>query len=219
MDSPENYVRRLQQELRKSADPNSPLGKAIQKMKDGFTVGVGGRWLPEGFIGFLGNLKETLDLLDGLEPTGLPAHCLDPKVLGRFFGVGFELGDNSASPESASAQPEILSAIQDSLARIEGKLANQDGLNAAEFVSLKAAARCTGLSYSHVRRTVLSGELPASNNGSASHPIYRIARQDLLEWMERKKAGSVRVPAKSELDELVRRHVPGFRGRRNSATR
>jgi len=77
-----------------------------------------------------------------------------------------------------------------------------------EYVSISQAAKTTALSYSHVRRAVLSGELPASNIGSTRHPVYRIAGSDLAEWMEKKKGGSLKVPPKSELKELRDRYFP-----------
>jgi excisionase family DNA binding protein len=98
------------------------------------------------------------------------------------------------------------------LERIEDKL---DGVAekskpAPDYSSIKQAARITGLSDSHIRRAVVSGELPASNIGSsASHPIYRIALKDLHDWMNNKKGGN-RVPPKSKLKELIHRHLPGL---------
>jgi excisionase family DNA binding protein len=77
----------------------------------------------------------------------------------------------------------------------------------ADYLSIKEAAALTRLSYSHVRRAVLSGELPASNVGSGSHAIYRIARSDLTVWMNTKKRVSA-VPPRSELRGLVNRYFP-----------
>ena len=92
---------------------------------------------------------------------------------------------------------EILDKLEkviDRLSCIEMALS----LPVADFVSMKNAAVVTGLSYSHIRRAVLSGELSASNNGTSSHPIYRIARTDLNAWMERKKGGTANIlPASS----------------------
>ena len=107
------------------------------------------------------------------------------------------------------------------LARIEGKL---DGVAeksnpAPDYSSIKQAAKITGLSDSHIRREVVAGRLPASNIGSASHPIYRIALKDLHEWMSNKKGGTVKAPPKSIIDDLIQRHLPGLRGRKDSATR
>ena len=77
-----------------------------------------------------------------------------------------------------------------------------------EYASVKIVAAITGLSESHIRRSVYSGELPALNAGTKAHPLWRIARKDLAEWMERKKGGSLKVPPKSELKELVNRYFP-----------
>jgi len=105
----------------------------------------------------------------------------------------------------------------DFLVRIEQKL---DSLILAaprptmsqEFLAVKDAARFTGLSSSHVRRAIYSGILPAANQGSSARPIWRIARKDLLDWMERKKGGAARLPPKPELKELIKRQLPGFLG-------
>ena len=95
------------------------------------------------------------------------------------------------------------------LERIEGKLDEVAGTSkpGSDYSSIKQAARITFLSDSHIRRAVVAGELPASNIGSASHPIYRIALKDLHEWMNNKKGGN-RVPPKSKLKELIHRHLP-----------
>ena len=43
---------------------------------------------------------------------------------------------------------------------------------------------------------------------STRHPVYRIARKDLAEWMERKKGGNLKILPKSELKELKDRYFP-----------
>lgn len=111
---------------------------------------------------------------------------------------------------------ECLPVVQDhvrALQRIETKLdraltrQESDGTE-SEYVSIKRAARITGLSGSHIRRAVLSGDLPASNTGGSLRPVYSIARKDLAAWMEKKKGGTAIVPPKSTLKELVQRHLP-----------
>ena len=88
-----------------------------------------------------------------------------------------------------------------------------------DYVSVKGAVRITGLSDSHLRRAIRAGELPASNMGSDRHPVWRVARKDLDQWIEKKKGGAVTVPPESDLADLMRRHLPGLRGRKDSATR
>lgn len=58
-----------------------------------------------------------------------------------------------------------------------------------KFLSIKAARQYTGLSYSHLRRAVLSGDLRASNVGSKARPTYRIDREALDEWLAKKEDG------------------------------
>jgi hypothetical protein len=91
--------------------------------------------------------------------------------------------------------------------------------SAAEWLSIKHAAILGDLSQTHLRRAIRSGALPASNAGTPSRPIWRIARIDLAAWMERNKAETAAVPPQSEVDDLIRRHLPGLRGRSDSATR
>jgi excisionase family DNA binding protein len=88
-----------------------------------------------------------------------------------------------------------------------------------EYFSIRHAAKITGLSESYIRRAIRSGELPASNVGTWRRPAWRIARTELAQWMERKKGGTVSVAPRSSLGELIDRHLPGLRGRKDSATR
>jgi excisionase family DNA binding protein len=114
--------------------------------------------------------------------------------------------------------PRAVSTTDATLARIESKVDQVLALGqeaCQEWLSIARAAFVTDLSYSFIRQAVIAGELPASKAGS----VYRIARKDLVEWMEKLKGGCRRIPPKSELDELVRRHLPNRRGRKDSATR
>ncbi len=78
------------------------------------------------------------------------------------------------------------------------------------YITIERAAEITNISDSYLRRVIHSGELPASNIGSAVRPTWRIARKDLDEWMRKKQGESPKLPAKSALDDLIRRHLPGL---------
>jgi excisionase family DNA binding protein len=118
---------------------------------------------------------------------------------------------------------EEMSRIEETLARIDHAVAHLLHLHQEarqEWLSIRQAAAVTGLSDTHVRRAVKKGELPASNAGTTGHPIWRIARLDLAQWMERRKGETAAaVPPKSELSDLIERHLPGLRGRKDSAAR
>lgn len=125
--------------------------------------------------------------------------------------------------ESAHAI-QIQDDLNQTISRIEIKLdhvlkGEGEGGASIGFLSIKQAAHLTGLSSSHIRRAVKKGDVPASNVGTTQRPIYRIARKDLAEWMERKKDGTVNVPPNSELKNLIDLHLPGLRGRKDSTTR
>ncbi len=160
-----------------------------------------GVWVVGGLIASFHREWERLRVKDDSLSTGLPAQCLDPVQIAEFLGVSVEEMDwpgPAASP------------TQEALDRIEAKLDAGLGVRPlasaqANYLSIKEAAALTRLSYSHVRRAVLSGDLPASNVGSATHPVYRIARTALAAWMDNKKGGSV-LPPKSERRGLIDRY-------------
>jgi hypothetical protein len=119
------------------------------------------------------------------------------------------------SPEIHVFLDRLEQTIVDRLDRIETALA----LSAAEYVSIKWASYLTSLSPSHIRRAIKSGDLAASNCGTSCRLLWRIARTDLIAWMATKKGGTPKVPPRSEIDELIQRHLPGLRIRKDSATR
>lgn len=75
------------------------------------------------------------------------------------------------------------------LARLDQVLAQPPVPSAPEFYSIKGAAAVVGVSVDHIRRAVVAGSLACSNVGTMGRPTYRIARADLLAWVERQKAG------------------------------
>lgn len=78
----------------------------------------------------------------------------------------------------------------------------------AEYLSIKGVAQLTALSSKHIRRAVVSGELPSVPAGSAGsgRPTYRIARTDVDRWLESKRPRQGR--ARAERDALVERFYP-----------
>jgi len=175
-----------------------------------FVVCVNGKWRLEGFVTFFKAVQEMMAVVDGALPPGLPPHCLDPVQIARSFCLPLDAFDRSGVPVGDEY----------TLRRIEDKLdAALNVRQVSDYVDIKSASKITGLSKSHIRRAVWSGELWASNVGATQRPTYRIARTDLVAWMEKKKGGTINVPPKSDLDDLIQRHLPGLRGRKDSATR
>ena len=130
--------------------------------------------------------------------------------------------------------PESLPSFEDRLQNVEARLAalessgrvssssssrtsNPDaaGVHGAArpgigYFRIREVAETTRLSESYIRRAIRSGDLPASNVGTPDHPTWRISRKDLVEWMDRKKGGTSKVPPRSSLTALVKRHLPGI---------
>lgn len=83
-------------------------------------------------------------------------------------------------------------------------------LQHAEYLAVKDAAVVASLSESYVRRKIYSRELPAANIGSEARPVWRIQRKDLEQWLEVRKGGTTSIPPKSQLRNLIGRHLPGL---------
>jgi excisionase family DNA binding protein len=82
------------------------------------------------------------------------------------------------------------------------------------YVSIKRTAKITGLSDSHIRQAVISGDLPASNVGTTKRPVYRIGKADLAAWLEGRK-GRGRPLGRPALRALIDEQLPGLSGRRS----
>ena len=94
--------------------------------------------------------------------------------------------------------------VEERLERIERLL--QATQQAPEFYSIRQAAAVVGVSPDHIRRAVVSGTLPCANVGTAGRPTYRIARADLLAWVEKQKAGPLSPARRRPASVPVSRH-------------
>lgn len=113
-----------------------------------------------------------------------------------------------------TSEAPTLAMVVEILNRIEGRLAGAPRMEGWHTdgppLSIKQASRSANLSESHVRRAIARGELAASNVGTAGRPLWRIVRADLSRWLEAKRGGHSKLPPRSELKELIRRHLPGL---------
>ena len=116
-----------------------------------------------------------------------------------------DLEDRLAALESSSRGSS--SGGTSSVPAINGPGSLPPGL---DYLTIRSVAETTQLSESHIRRAIRCGDLPASNVGTPDHPIWRISRKDLVEWMDGKKGGISKVPPRSSLKDLVERHLPGL---------
>jgi hypothetical protein len=117
----------------------------------------------------------------------------------------------------------LLVGLRDRTTSIETRLAHDtDAPNrqpSDSAFSIKQASTAVNLSESHLRRAIYKGDLPASNVGSKARPLWRISQRDLIAWMDARKGGDPKIPPRSDLKGLIDRHLPGLRGRKDSATR
>jgi excisionase family DNA binding protein len=83
-------------------------------------------------------------------------------------------------------------ALRPIRAELESLRLRRDVINeASDYLSIKGAAEAIDVSATHIRRAVVSRDLPASNVGSEARPTYRISREDLDAWMRRRREGPV----------------------------
>lgn len=61
-----------------------------------------------------------------------------------------------------------------------------------EFLSVRRAALATDLSPKRIRQAIRAHELPAVNKGGRRRPLYRIAKADLVRWMQTPPAADPR---------------------------
>lgn len=188
----------------RSDETDTPLGKAVARLKAPFILGGGQKWHYEGFITLFSAVREALATIDDSVSPDLPPLLLAPATIARLFRIPLEefnwqgaANDDACSGRLVRMEEKLESLLKD----------RPNGSIAAEYVSIKQGAKMTELSESHIRRAVRSGELPASNAGTRWHPVWRIARTDLAAWMEKKKGG-INVPPRPNLKELVSRHLP-----------
>jgi len=85
---------------------------------------------------------------------------------------------------------QTLLAQQTELLERVMKLAEAVERGQQDWYSVQNAAARTGLSAKHIWRAIVGGTLPASNVGTHDRALYRVSREDLNTWMEKRKAGA-----------------------------
>src|SRR5688500_154979 len=91
---------------------------------------------------------------------------------------------------------ELLKELIETVRRLERRLMKP--APTPEWYSIQEVAKLTQLSEDHIRRAVVGGTLPAASVGTPDRPLYRISRKDIVEWMERRKAGPVLTPRRKK---------------------
>src|SRR5262245_56585213 len=90
-------------------------------------------------------------------------------------------------------KPDLMQKLDEVLLRLD-QLEKALKRPQQEWFTIIEVAALTGLSDPHIRRAVTGGTLPASNVGTPDRPIYRISEKDIVEWMEKRKAGALPTP-------------------------
>jgi excisionase family DNA binding protein len=157
--------------------------------------------------GLIATYPELAQIGDEVKALGLSTdEAVDATLarVGRFMEQKF-------GPVRDSEVP-TLALLVEMLTRIEGKvetLARNEGRHPDhQPLSITQASKVVNLSETYLRRIIARGELPASNVGTAARPLWRIVPADLRRWLETKKGGHPKVPPRSDLKDLIRRHLP-----------
>lgn len=81
-------------------------------------------------------------------------------------------------------------------------------LPAKEFYSIKEAAAITSLSPEHIRKAVVGGTLKSSDVGTLAHPLYRISRTNLMQWLAEREFGAKPPSKRAAAPPPSRHHKP-----------
>ena len=103
---------------------------------------------------------------------------------------------------------QVAKAVEELLAPRLGRLEEALSQPVKGYFTLAEAAAFVGCSTAHLTRHVKAFTLPASNIGTVDGPDYRIARSDLLAWMERRKVGAGQPPRPQKPAPLPLIHDP-----------
>jgi len=103
--------------------------------------------------------------------------------------------------EELPLEERIAKAVEERLTTLVEKLKTNLGRPQQEWLSISQAAQVVSLSGTHIRRAIVGGMLPASNVGTPDRPTYRIHRNDLNAWMEKRKHGALPTPRRKRKAE------------------
>ena len=95
-------------------------------------------------------------------------------------------------------EQRIAAEVERRLAPLLEKVESLLGRAGQQYFTIDEAAEFVRCSGSHIRRHVLGGTLPASNIGTADGPDYRVSREDLVAWMEKRKGGAFPPPKRGK---------------------
>lgn len=133
--TPEEYVDRIGDLIRTGQTAN------LRHWGDGrFTVCQNGKWLYEGFVNLFQALHEAMMTIDPSIQPGLPPHCLDPKVICKFFRI--PLKDMNAPENSGGGQCSAESPVHhEASGPDDSGLAALPAEETLAYISLNAAAK------------------------------------------------------------------------------
>jgi hypothetical protein len=101
----DNYFKQLREAMRYEP-PDTPLGKAVARLREPFVLGEGDRFHYERFIVMFVAIRESLHEIDSTISPELPAFLRDPACIARLFGIPLEKF-NYQGASQAPVDPEI----------------------------------------------------------------------------------------------------------------
>jgi Protein of unknown function (DUF1580) len=117
MNQAQCQVNRLRRALEDN-EAGTSLVNAIARLREPILVGEGDLWFYEGFISLFHSLHEAIRAVDPTVAGGLPAHCLSPEQIARFFRIPVHerpvlSSTTSPSPEVNSMADRVTSLSED----------------------------------------------------------------------------------------------------------
>lgn len=183
-----DYASRIREAFR-NPETETPLGRAVARMREPFQVGDGKKWLYEGFISAFSALFEALRAIDDSIPPGLPPHLLDPARIAKMFGLPLEdfnytggAGPVAPTPHSptslaCAAGQTCPSAGQSDVKKHQGCIGLPTEVSTAE------AGTILGVSKDTVLKLKEAGLLEYRNTAppASSRPVYVFTLRSVIE--------------------------------------
>jgi hypothetical protein len=167
----DNYHFERIREAMRNAPPDTPLGRAVARLREPFVLGDGGRFHYERFVTMFVAIRDALHEIDPSIPPDLPPALLHPAFIANMFQIPLEKFNYQGG--SVTVAPTVIRTLKDMVGLLEANppIPNPTKLNATEKRLLNALGDKT-----------LTGEELASR---ANYPYNSNIKQTLSSLVKR----------------------------------
>ena len=122
----------------KNEPPDTPLGKAVARLREPFYVGDGEHFHYDKFIGMFSAIREALHEIDSSIEPNVPPFLLDPACIAKFFNIPLEKFDYQGSGQT-DVDPNLVNELKHFVGLLETRVVKREEiLNETEKNILEA---------------------------------------------------------------------------------